>query len=173
MNQFWRLLLAPLITALAACTGLPDNVRPITGFDAGRYLGTWYEIARLDHSFERGLNQVTATYSLREDGGITVSNRGFKAAKGEWKQAQGKAYFTGDRTVGHLKVSFFGPFYSSYVIFDLADDYGTAYIAGYNHDYLWLLSRTPTISAEQKERFLATARDKGFDVDQLIWVEQQ
>jgi apolipoprotein D and lipocalin family protein len=166
-----KLLLASLCLLLGACTGLPDNVRPVAGFDAQRYLGTWYEIARLDHSFERGLEQVTATYGLRDDGGFSVLNRGYKPAREQWKQAQGKAYPVGDPAVGHLKVSFFGPFYASYVIFDLGEDYQTAFVAGFNHKYLWMLARSPTVSQADKDRFVQLARDKGFDVSQLIWVQ--
>lgn len=169
MKKLW---LSTLTLLLGACTGLPDNVRPVTGFAANRYLGTWYEIARLDHPFERGMNQVTATYSPREDGGITVINRAYKTGKQVWTDIQGKAYLVGDPAVGHLKVSFFGPFYSSYVIFDLAADYQTAYVAGFNHNYLWLLSRSPQLSQAEKDRFVSAARDKGFDVSQLIWVDQ-
>ena len=95
---------------LGGCTGLPDQVEPVGGFDSGRYLGTWYEIARLDHSFERGLSRVTAEYSLREDGSIRVLNRGYDAEEQGWKTAEGRAKFVGPRTQGHLKVSFFGPF---------------------------------------------------------------
>lgn len=169
MKPIWW---SAIFLMLGACTGLPENVRPVAGFDANRYLGTWYEIARLDHSFERGLDSVTATYRLREDGGITVLNRGRNAARKEWKQAEGRAYLVGDPAVGHLKVSFFGPFYSSYVIFDLSEDYQTAYVAGFNHDYLWLLARRPQLSDAEKSRFIRAARDAGFDLDQLIWVEQ-
>ena len=104
---------------LAGCLGLPDSVTPVKDFEVQKYLGKWYEIARLDHSFERGLEQVTAEYSLREDGGIRVRNRGFSTEKDQWQEAEGKAYFVSDETEGYLKVSFFGPFYGSYVIFEL------------------------------------------------------
>ncbi|MGO3799471.1 MAG: lipocalin family protein, partial [Vibrio casei] len=111
----------PLFTALllTGCLGMPKSVTPIQEFDVNQYLGTWYEIARLDHSFERGLTQVTADYSLKEDGGVKVINRGYSAAEGEWQQAEGKAYFVNEPNEGYLKVSFFGPFYGSYVIFYL------------------------------------------------------
>ena len=157
---------------LGGCTGLPDQVEPVGGFDSGRYLGTWYEIARLDHSFERGLSRVTAEYSLREDGSIRVLNRGYDAEEQGWKTAEGRAKFVGPRTQGHLKVSFFGPFYASYVIFELDPAYSTAYIAGYNHDYLWLLSRNPQLSDAAKTRFVEVVERKGFSVDDLIWVDQ-
>lgn len=155
------------------CTTLPAGVQPVSGFELNRYLGTWYEIARLDHSFERGLSQVSAQYSLRDDGGVRVLNRGFDAAKGEWKQAEGKAYFVGAADVAHLKVSFFGPFYGTYAVFDLdRAGYQHAFVSGPNTDYLWLLARTPTVSAELKDRFVAMARERGFDTSRLIWVDQ-
>ena len=93
--------------------GLPKNIEPVTGFESDKYLGTWYEIARLDHRFERGLSNVTATYTPRDDGGLVVANRGYSTTKLEWKEAEGKAYLVGDASVGHLKVSFFGPFYAT------------------------------------------------------------
>ncbi|MGP9832108.1 lipocalin family protein [Marinobacter sp. NSM] len=165
-------LLTTLLLLLAGCTGLPKGIEPVTGFDLDRYLGTWYEIARLDHSFERGLSQVTAEYTLNDDGSIKVINRGYNAEKGEWKEAQGRAKFVGNSDVGHMKVSFFGPFYASYVVFELDDDYSTAYITGYNRDYLWLMSRTPEVSDEVLEAFKARAEAEGFELGELIVVEQ-
>lgn len=161
-----------LLVLAAGCTGLPEGVRPVDGFEVEPYLGTWYEIARLDHSFERGLSRVTATYRRREDGGLTVINRGFDADRKEWKEARGKAYFVGRPDVGHLKVSFFGPFYGSYVIFELDPDYRYAFIAGYDKDYLWLLAREPVLSAAVRARFEERAAALGFDVDELIYVDQ-
>jgi apolipoprotein D and lipocalin family protein len=166
-----RWLLVALVVVLGGCTGLPDGVRPVQGFDADRYLGTWYEIARLDHPFERGLTRVTATYSARDDGGIDVINRGYDAASGEWKEAQGKAYFVDAPDVGHLKVSFFGPFYGSYAVFELErDNYGYAFVSGYDTDYLWLLAREPAVSDTVLARFKETASGLGFDTNALILV---
>merc|ERR1711916_46831 len=104
---------------LAGCLGYPKTVEPVQGFELQRYLGQWYEIARLDHSFERGLQGVTAQYSLREDGGVRVINRGYSEKKQQWQQAEGRAYFVRDEQQGYLKVSFFGPFYGSYVVYEL------------------------------------------------------
>lgn len=160
-----------VVSALAGCTGHPDNITPVTGFDKDRYLGRWYEIARLDHSFERGLSRVSADYSMRDDGGIRVINRGYSADEGKWNEAEGKAYFVGDADVGHLKVSFFGPFYGSYVIFDLDDHYQTSYVGSHNLDYLWLLARRPIISDDERNRFIKVAREKGYDVDSLVWLD--
>ena len=162
-----------LLTFLSGCTGLPDNVSPVKPFNVERYLGKWYEIARLDHSFERDLERVTANYKLKEDGTIDVINSGFSIETGERRQAQGVAKFARDSDEGYLKVSFFGPFYGSYVVFELdQDNYQYAFVSGFNKDYLWLMSRAPTIDAELKDDFIKEARRLGFNVDDLIWVNQ-
>lgn len=160
------ILLAVLLTG---CTGLPKNIEPVGDFALDRYLGQWYEIARLDHRFERGLENVTAEYTLKESGMVSVKNRGYLAAKEEWKEAVGKAKFKSDSDVGHLLVSFFGPFYASYAVFDL-DDYQHAYVSGSNLKNLWFLSRTPTVTDEAKQAFVEKAGALGFDTDGLIWV---
>ena len=166
-------LMALAVVVLAACTGKPENVTPVSNFDASRYVGKWYEIARLDHSFERGLNQVTAQYSLRDDGGLKVVNRGYNAAKAEWKEAEGKAFFVDKPDLGHLKVSFFGPFYGSYVVFDLdQQNYSHSMISGPDTSYLWILSRTPTMDEATKKRLVEKAKALGFDTSKLIYVEQ-
>jgi len=159
---------------VSACTGLPKQIEPVDEFEVDRYLGRWYEIARLDHRFERGLSKVTATYSLRDDGGLVVKNRGYSASKGEWKEATGKAYFVGDKQVGHLKVSFFGPIYGSYAVFELdKQDYQYAFVSGNTTKFLWFLSRTPTVSDESLERFKSRSEELGFDISKLILVDQE
>lgn len=156
---------------LAACTSSPDGIRPVDDFDVNRYLGAWYEIARLDHSFERGLSHVRADYELMNDGGLRVVNRGYSREEGRWQEAEGRAYPVGGSHRGHLKVSFFGPFYSAYVVFGLdREDYQYAYISGYNRNYLWLLARDTRVSDERINHFLETAREKGFDTEELIFV---
>jgi apolipoprotein D and lipocalin family protein len=166
----WLLLLVAL---LGGCTGWPEGVEPVGDFDPDRYLGTWYEIARLDHSFERGLTRVTAQYAARDDGGIDVLNRGYDAAKGEWEEARGRAYFVGDRDEGYLKVSFFGPFYGAYVVFGLdRAGYAYSYVSGPNRKYLWLLARQPTAEQAVIDGFVERARGLGYPVDELIFVEQ-
>lgn len=169
-----RLVPAVLISLwLGGCMGLPEAVYPVDDFDLDQYLGKWYEIARLDHSFERGLNRVTAEYSLREDGGVRVVNRGFSIADHKWKEAEGKAYFVRGRDQGYLKVSFFGPFYGSYIVFGLdKEQYQYAFVAGYNKSYLWLLSRSPTVGDELIDRFVRKSKELGFDTDHLIYVKQ-
>ena len=165
-------LAALLALLLAGCTGMPANVQPVTGFQLDRYLGVWYEIARLDHSFERGLSRVTAEYSLRDDGGVRVLNRGYSAEKGAWKEAEGKAYFVQDPQTGYLKVSFFGPFYGSYVVFELDhEDYRYAVVCGPDTSYLWILAREPRMDESLKKDLVARAAKRGFDTDGLIFVE--
>jgi apolipoprotein D and lipocalin family protein len=150
---------------------VPQGTNAITGFELDRYLGTWYEIARLDHRFERGLTDVTASYSLRDDGGVSVVNRGFDAEEGEWDEATGKAYMVDAPDVGRLKVSFFGPFYGAYNILELdAENYQYALIAGPNRSYLWILARTPELPAPVLQSLVETARRLEFPVDDLIYV---
>jgi apolipoprotein D and lipocalin family protein len=153
---------------------MPDSVQPVTGFEIERYLGKWYEIARLDHSFEKGLSQVTAEYSLREGGGVLVVNRGFSESANELKKAEGKAYFVNSNAEGYLKVSFFGPFYGSYVVFELErENYQYAFISGPSTKYLWLLSRTPSVGKEVIEKFIEMSKSRGFDTNSLIFVKHK
>jgi apolipoprotein D and lipocalin family protein len=158
---------------LTGCLGSPQGVVAIDGFDKQRYLGRWYEVARLDHSFERGLSNVTADYSLREDGGIRVINRGYSVEESAWQEAEGRAYFIADEQQGYLKVSFFGPFYGSYIIFEMDKaNYQYAFVAGNSTDYLWLLARTPSISPLLREQFIQQVGELGFDSEALIFVDQ-
>lgn len=159
-----------LTLALAACTSAPKDITPVSGFDSSAYLGQWHEIARIDHSFERDLEQVTANYSLKADGGITVTNRGFNIKKQAWTEAIGKAYFVTDPTIGHLKVSFFGPFYSAYVIFELGDNHEYAFVTSHSKDYLWLLAREPQVSDALKQRFIEQATTLGFDPQKITFI---
>jgi apolipoprotein D and lipocalin family protein len=156
----------------SACMGVPDGVDVVDDFELDRYLGTWYEIARLDHSFERGMSDITATYSLRDDGGVAVVNRGYKVAKGEWNDTEGKAYFVGETDVGRLKVSFFGPFYGSYNIIELdKKNYEYAMVAGPDTDYLWILARSPDIDQDLLANLVENARRLNFPVDEIIYVD--
>jgi len=167
-------LSAVLVMFVTGCVSIPDNVIPVGNFSADRYLGKWYEIARLDHSFERGLTRVSADYSLRDDGGIRVLNRGYSAKDGKWKAAEGKAYFVGRRDIGYLKVSFFGPFYGSYVVIDLdRENYRHALVCGPDKSYLWILAREPKIDDSVKAGLMAKASALGFDTSKLIFVEHQ
>lgn len=171
-SSYLRKILCLLCCALlfSSCTGLPDKVLPVNDFEIERYLGVWHEIARLDHSFERGLTDVSATYSLREDGGIKVINRGFSIEEQEWQEAEGKAYFVGEKETAHLKVSFFGPFYATYAIFELDHQgYQYAFVSGNTHNYLWLLSRTPEVDEGLIKLFEKKAKEVGFDTTDIIY----
>jgi apolipoprotein D and lipocalin family protein len=156
----------------SGCTGVPEGVEVVTGFELQRYLGTWYEVARLDHRFERGLSDVSATYSMREDGGVKVLNRGFNSSANEWEEAIGKAYFVNSPDTGHLKVSFFGPFYGGYNVIELDEtSYQYSLVAGPDRDYLWILSRTPELDDAILTRLVGKAAALGFPTDELIYVE--
>ncbi|MFO1394337.1 MAG: lipocalin family protein [Steroidobacteraceae bacterium] len=165
--------LAFLAAVVAGCGQIPDGMQAVGGFVPERYLGTWYEVARLDHSFERGLTRVTATYAARPDGGIDVLNRGYDADSGEWREARGRARFVGPRDVASLEVSFFGPFYAGYNVIDLDPGYTIALVAGPTRGYLWILARSPTPPRAEVERLVARARALGFDIGALVYVDQQ
>ena len=160
------------VLGLSGCVDIPENVEAVKGFELERYLGKWYEIARLDHSFERNLQQVTAEYSLRDDGGVKVINRGYNTVDKEWSQAEGKAYFVEEPDLGRLKVSFFGPFYGGYNIIEL-DKQGYQYslVCGPDKQNLWILARSPDLDPAIVERLVAKAQSLGFATDELIYVE--
>jgi len=159
------------VLLLTGCIGVPQGIKPVDNFVLEKYLGKWYEIARLDHSFERGLTRVTAEYNLRPDGSVRVLNRGYAQKEGQWKEAQGKAYFAGSSDQGFLKVSFFGPFYGSYIIFDLdPKNYSYALVCGPERSYFWLLARSPLIDEKIKKRLISKASELGFATEKLIYV---
>ncbi|HOS97145.1 MAG TPA: lipocalin family protein [Deltaproteobacteria bacterium] len=161
-----------LVLLLAGCVGIPDGVKPVENFALERYLGQWYEIARLDHSFERGLSRVTAQYSLLDGGGVRVVNRGYSAREKAWKQAEGRAFLVDRPDLGYLKVSFFGPFYGSYVVFDLDHEgYEHALVCGPDRSYLWILARQPRMDRPLRDRLIAKAAALGFDTGKLILVD--
>ena len=169
------ILLLPI--TLLSCDDQQDNLTIIDNIDANQYLGTWYEIARLDHRFERGLQNVTANYVRNEDGTIKVINRGFHAKDNEWNEAEGKARFVDpankDGTFkGKLEVSFFGPFYAPYNIIELDKPYYNYAMVTSGKNYLWILSRTPQMAYPIKQHLIAKAKELGFAKDQLIYVPQ-
>ncbi|MDO5509257.1 MAG: lipocalin family protein [Weeksellaceae bacterium] len=155
----------------SACVNIPDNVQAVQNFDSEKYLGKWYEIARLDHRFERDLHEVTAEYSLKDNGNINVLNQGYNIKSNKWKSAEGRGKSVGSDTEGRLKVSFFGPFYSGYNIIELDDDYQHALVIGSETDYAWILAREPQISEEVKNRYVQRLASIGVNTAELIWVE--
>jgi apolipoprotein D and lipocalin family protein len=170
MNKLFMVL----ILLLTGCVGIPENVKPVENFKIEKYLGKWYEIARLDHSFERGLSRVTADYSLRDDGGLKVINRGYSVKENKWKEAEGKAYFVRGSDQGYLKVSFFGPFYGSYIVFELDhENYQYSLVSGPDKSYFWILARTPQINENIKNVLIAKAAALGFDTSKLIHVNNE
>ncbi len=168
-----NIIIAPIVAVvIAGCTGIPEGLKPVNGFQADRYLGKWYEIARLDHSFEKNLSNVSAIYTKKDNGDILVVNRGLDVETGKWKQIEGCARFIQEETVGSLKVSFFWPFYGGYHIIDLdMQNYGYAMVAGPSHSYLWILSRTTMLDDAVYADLVAKASEWGFDTAKLIKVE--
>ena len=163
-----------LLAVVAGCTGVPEGLVPVSPFDAGRYLGRWYEIARLDHPFERNLTHVHAEYSRGDGEEILVLNRGFDRTSGQWREIRGMARLSGEKSVGSLEVSFFRPFWGGYHVIALdRDAYGYAMVAGPNRSYLWILSRERTLDGGTLAELVSKARAWGFDVDRLIYVSQE
>lgn len=168
-----RLLVLITLVLLSACATSKLATSPVTDFALNKYLGKWYEIARLDHVFERGLSRVSAEYTRKNDGTISVINRGLSAQEGTWKSVEGQAKMASKSNIGHLKVSFFWPFYGDYVIFELdKENYQYAFVSGAKTHYLWLLSRTKIVSPDVKALFIARAKKLGFKTENLIWVSQ-
>jgi len=170
LSQYLLIATAGLI--LAGCTGgPPGGLTVVENFDITRYEGRWYEIARLDHRFERGLTDVTADYTLQDDNTVRVVNRGYSATEQDWDEAVGRARFVGEQTVGALKVSFFGPFYGAYNIVALdQQSYEWALITGPNHNYLWILAREPVLDEATRQRLITMAAQAGFETDNLMTV---
>ncbi len=154
---------------LTGCSGTPHGGQAVSPFELERYLGTWHELARLPNRFENDLVNVTAEYSLKEDGSVRVLNRGFNTRTRDWEEAEGKAYRV-DPDAARLKVSFFGPFYAEYNVLWLSDGYDLALVASHDHDYLWLLAREPSRPRSELEAPLALADRLGFALSELEWV---
>jgi apolipoprotein D and lipocalin family protein len=173
-----QIIILVMITALSfgSCRSeKPENMdmSTIEELDLNRYMGTWYEIARFDHSFERGLEGVSATYSLRPDGKITVINQGYKnSTDGKLKVAKGKARQPDPDDPGKLEVAFFLFFYADYYILELEQNYRWALIGSSSDKYLWILSRTPLLEKETISEILEKAARRGYDTNKLIWVKQ-
>lgn len=165
------LITVTISMTFAACQSIPKGMSAVKPFEQAKYLGKWYEIARLDYKWERNLDNVTATYSLKENGDIKVDNKGFNYKKNKWEQSIGKAKAAGEPNEGMLKVSFFGPFYSGYNVIAIDPDYKYSLVAGKNTDYLWILSRDKTIPEDIKQDYLAKAKALGYKTEELVWVK--
>ena len=154
-----------------SCSSLPKGAVAVTNFDKARYLGKWYEIARLDFKYERGLNNTSAEYTLNENGTIRVENRGYNYKEGKWRVAIGKAKFVKSESVAMLKVSFFGPFYGGYNVIAIDPEYKYSLVSGSSLKYLWILSREKSIPDDIREKYLKIAEGIGYKTSDLIWVE--
>lgn len=167
-----KLIFLVFILFFTGCVGIPDDLKAVDGFDINRYAGTWYEIARFENKFEKGLTNVSATYTIRKDGGLDVLNKGFNMETKKWETAGGKAYFVSGPETGRLKVSFYGPFYSGYNIIVLdKEKYSYALVCGNDRSYLWILSRNMVLDFETVDELIDIARKYGFDVDKFVIVD--
>lgn len=178
MKIFSAIILIFLIASLSYLMfgrlGVPEGMTAVQGFDINRYVGTWYEIARLDHGFEKGLSHVTAEYSLKDDGGLKVLNKAFNSKTGKWESSEAKAYLIEGPDVGRLKVSFFGPFYGSYNIIDLDEEnYSYAMVTGPTTHFFWILARQPTLENAIMQRLIQKAIALGFKLEGLVYVDQR
>jgi apolipoprotein D and lipocalin family protein len=173
LKYVYKITVSLILILLTGCISVPDGISVIDNFELNRYMGKWYEIARLENHLEKGLSHVSAEYSINEDGSVKVLNSGYDAETVHQEQIEGKAYFVNSPQQGQLKVSFFGPFYASYNIIELdKQHYNYAMITGPDLEYLWILSRTPQLDKAVQDKLLEKAKHFGFATDQLIYVNQ-
>lgn len=166
--------MAVLAFFVAGCATVPRGIEPVSGFEPDRYMGTWYEITRLDHRFERGLTDVYVEYSYRDNGTIRVVNRAYDPKKGKWVQARAVARPQGDKSVGSLKVTFFWPFVGAYNVIALdKENYQWAVVTGNTRNYFWILARERSIDPRLLEQLIQQAAEWEFPVDELIIVSQK
>lgn len=166
------IMLLGVAALLAGCASStpPAGMQVVNGFDVKRYQGRWYEIARLDHWFERDMTDVSATYLPQSDGSVQVINRGLRGPSGQWKEAIGKALFTGPSDKASLKVSFFGPFYGGYHVVALDPNYRWALVVGEDRSYAWILAREKSLPRESLDAIVQRAQALGIDTQAFIWV---
>lgn len=150
-----------------------SKVEVVRNFDVNKYLGTWYEIARIDFRWEKNLKNVQAEYSINEEGALKVQNQGVDINSEKLKISKGKIKFADEETMGALRVSFFGPFYSGYNIVQLNPNYQDVLVFGDSLDYMWILSREKTLSEDRISKYLAYAEACGFQTSRLTWTIQE
>lgn len=170
--MFKNFLLLLLVFFFAGCSASHPNLATVTHVELQKYSGTWYEVARFEHFFEKGCKNVSASYDLQSDSTIKVINRCVMIKDEKQKEAVGVAYAL-DATNAKLKVSFFRPFYGDYWILDLADDYSYALVGAPNREYLWILSRSKQIDEATKNHLLQKISSLGFDRQKLLWTVQE
>lgn len=162
--------MAACVLPLSSCSKDFDN-STVTQFDLSRYLGVWYEVARYNHGFEKGMDNTMAEYILQDDGKVFVLNTGWK--NGKFEVAEGKAkYKDPEGNPGALKVSFFLFFYSEYNVMMVDENYQISLVGSKSDNYLWILSRTPVPDPDLLQMVLAEAEARGYDTSKLIWVDQ-
>lgn len=179
MSKAFKKILIPAVLGVAvfvllkSCSPkIPKRAKAVQDFNPKKFFGTWYEMARLDYKWEKNLDNVNATYSLKPNGNIKVDNKGFDYTENKWKEKIGEARFVNSSSEGRLKVSFFKPFWAGYNVVDTDEDYKYALVFGSDLRYMWILSKEKTIPEEYKERFLKKAQQTGYDTSKLIWVKQ-
>ena len=165
--KIWTVITAALLAGCASAPKVDNSV--VKSFDLNRYIGEWYEIARFDHSFERGVQEAKAKYALRKDGKVEVLNSGVKGGKTKLAKGVGKT----TATPGLLRVTVFWPFYADYRVMALDDAYTAALVGSGGANYLWILSRTPSLDEKKKDDLLSEASRRGYDTSKLIWVRQK
>ena len=163
---FWISWIIIVLVCSGCATG--HKLPAVRGFEAERYLGTWYEIARLPNRFEEGLSDISAHYALLGDR-LKVTNRGYDVEQGKWREAIGRAYFPSGKQVGELRVTFFWPFYAWYVVLDL-DRHNYTYALVGSGKYLWILAREPTLPEHILKKLITQASSMGYDIQKLIFV---
>lgn len=168
----YKVLLILTLALFSGCAMQPEGLVTVATLDTQRYMGTWHEIARLDHSFERGLEQVSAEYTLNSNGTIGVTNRGYNPDKKAWKEAHGIARFREEIPNGKIKVSFFGPFYGGYNIVELDPGYRHVLIIGPDTSYAWILARDPQLDPATYRQLVDKAASLGVPATAWIKVRQ-
>ena len=162
-----------MLPLLTFCSSNRSALKVVDDVDLNKYTGTWYEIARLPNRFEKGLKCITATYELREDGKITVINRGYQIEDPtEFEEAKGWAKVPNKEQPGKLKVTFFWPFFGKYWILDLDSDYQYALVGSPSRKYLWILSRKKKMDQEIYQNLIEKAKSMGFDTSKMIRPDQ-
>ena len=161
-----------ILIFLSGCATKPLNINPIQNFDVNKYMGRWYEIARIDSFLKDGMDYVYSDYHLDKDGTISVLSSGLKAGDSTREYVEGEADLAKGRKTGFLEISFIRPFYSDYIVFKVDGDYQYSYVGGSDKNHIWLFSKTPTVPEDIREDFLARANSLGYDVTKLVWVQQ-
>lgn len=167
-----NILFIVVLFIFTGCFTKHPHLKTVDSVNINKYLGTWYEIARYEHFFEKGCKNVTANYSLNEDNSLKVVNKCTKIDTNKKSSATGIAYAT-NKSNSKLKVSFFRPFYGDYWVLMLDDSYKYAVVGTPSREYLWILSRTPKLDKNITKEILEKLPKLGFATNKLIWTIQE